>query len=261
MKKGAFVVACISVLSFTACAKNMRAEGYVVGEVRLPTEKVLGVEIEWANGEIEVEESADGELRVYEETPSGNGENGVCYFVENGVVKVRACSKNRREKEGKNLQVEIPKGLDLEIDGLGVEVVVGVVELGAFSVETRTGDISAERLVCRRVEVETTDGDVRIGELLAKSCSIESKLGEITVGLTGGMDCEIETERGNINLYPHGICLQVDFQTRSGKLITEKAYEKTGKRYTFDCPLVGTRQNGKLCSMEVETLSGNLSVY
>lgn len=258
MKKSVFLLACVSGLCFGGCTGNMRAqEKYTVGEVRLNSEKILGLEIEWVNGEIEIEESADGELRVYEETPS---ENGICYFVENGVVKVRDCIK-KGKRTAKNLQVEIPKGLDIELDGWGIEVTVGVVEVGNFSLETHSGDFSAERLTCRRAEVETTDGDVRIGELLAKSCSIESKLGEITVGLTGGTDGEIETGKGNISLYPHGVCLQVDFQTRSGKLITEKEYEKTGNRYTFDCPSVGTRQNGKLCSMEVETLSGNLFIY
>lgn len=240
-------------------------EKYSVGKVTVSAERIVGVEIDWWDGAIEVEQSADKELRIYEEYDFKDEGERMRYYVDHGVVKVQYCAsgyRGRIDGEQKRLLLEIPQGLDLEIESQRADISVGVVELTAFSLENRFGDLTAERLSCQRMETETASGSVRIGELSAKSCSIESKTGEISLGITGTIDAELETERGNITLYPHGVCMQVDFQTRGGRLITERAYEKNGNIYTFSCSSEGDAQTPKrLCTIQTETVGGDLCIY
>lgn len=241
------------------------ASRYALGEVALSSERIFGVDIDWVDGEIEIERSADGQLRIREENPSQDEEAQMRYFVSHGVVKVQYCASGYRGKiDGgqKRLLVEIPPNFDLDIESARAEISVGVAQFNRFSVENRFGDLSAEKISCQHAEIETMGGSVRIGELLAKSCTVESKTGDIALGLSGAMDAELETERGNIALYPHGVRMRIDFQTRGGRVITEREYERKGSVYEFSYSSTENHaRENELCTIEVETVGGDLRVY
>lgn len=260
-------------LNLVGCAGGMGARysyyedasRYSIGEVALSSERIFEVDIDWVEGEIEIERSADGQLRIREENSFQEEGAQMRYFVDHGVVKVQYCASGYRGKidgEQKRLLIEIPQDLDLDIESVRAEISVGVAQFNRFSVENRFGDLSAEKIVCQHAEIETTGGSVRIGELLAKSCSIESKTGDIVLGVSGALDGELETERGNISLYPHGVRMRVNFQTRAGRVITEREYERKGSVYEFSSSHSESQaRENKLCTIEVETVGGDLRVY
>ena len=248
-------------VGFTSCEKTsgkyMRydnAERYTAGNAEILDGSVSAIEIEWLGGDIEIEQSADGVLRAAEDGDGLSEKARMQYLTEKGVLKIKYCRSGYcgEVSEGsKHLRLEIPRGIDLDIESTSAELTVGVAELNEISFESRSGNISAEKILCRDLDIQTQSGKILVGELSASEMELKSADGDIRVGLSAAMQGEIESKSGNVTLQLRGVGLQANFCTASGELITALPYEKRGGGFVF-----GKGEN----ALEIKTKSGNLHV-
>ena len=172
---------------------------------------------------------------------------------------VRSGCLGKIDEMQKNLQVDIPKGVDVEINGISANVYLGMMELGKLSIETDTGCIEAESIRCQSAEIETNSGYIGVGLLTAEKLELDSVSGEIHLGLPSCQNTEIETKNGNVTLYLQGgICALIDFETQKGVLQTQRKYERKGQEYFFSVD--DNAAQVEPVKILVETDSGNLRV-
>ena len=274
MKKvcGFYIAAmAIIVFSFVGCKpsaeRNFRvyenAAAYTVGEFTCDSAAVKRVEIDWIGGNVEIEQSPWAKVSVLEEENNLAEEKRLHTYLNEGVLQVKYCRSGclaKIDETQKNLQVDIPKGIDLKINGVSANVYLGVLELGNLSVETNTGCIEGERILCQRAELETDSGYIGVGALTAPQVEVESLSGDIHLVAPICQNTEIETKNGNVTLYLQGdVSALIGFETQKGTLKTERKYERKGKDYFFAFDGQNTVQ-ASIIKIVVETDSGNLCV-
>lgn len=254
------------------------ADLYVAGSASVSAEVVKKVEIDWLNGNIEVEQTSSQALQLVEDNPSEREEERMHYYLDGNILKVKYCQAGLRTNinaEKKNLRLELPMGLSLEIDAEEAGIALGVLEVGDLSIETKSGNITAERVVCGEAEIETQSGKVSMGEIVASKASFETNSGAVSVaklavdfldvdtnrgklsfGLEKALTAEVESTSADIKFtLGDGLGASVVMRTATGKLKTEKEYAKAGSRYD----IFGS--DGVCdCKIEVDVFSGDVYI-
>ncbi len=203
-------------------------------------------------------------------------------FCKSGAkIKVNATDKH--------LSLEIPEGIDLSVhttsalvkaDDLNqnrilIAALSGHTELGTVTADTvdmssSSGAICAASLSAQSLKCSTSSGSVDIGDVLVKTLDCSTSSGGVTMGnavsetakidtssgsvelmLTSVPSAEIYTSSGTVSLLLAKDGAEVLYTTGSGKLLTDRAYDRKGDLYVF----------GKgASSITVETSSGNLKI-
>ena len=237
---------------------------YTAGDFTCKSEEVTRIEIDWLGGSVEVGQTPSDRVFVAEEENELPDEKRVHTYLSEGVLRVKYCRSGcwgEIDETQKNLQVTIPKGIDVEINSVSANVFLGVLEAGELSVETNVGNVEAESVVCYSADIETLHGYIGIGSLTAKEIELENVFGEVHLGLPVCQHTEIETKKGNVTLYLWGdVCASIGFETQKGILQTERKYEQKDGRYLFR-----TRGNQSVAQalptpILIRTVSGNLYV-
>ena len=263
--------------------KYANAELYTVGSASVSAEDVRKVEIDWVGGSIEIEQTTSQTVQVLEEVNagerSGKESERMRYYLDGDVLKVKYCESGLRgniNTQNKELRVEIPAGIALDVDSVSASVTLGVVESAELSVESVSGNISAERIVCDNAEFETVSGKIIVGELIGASLSLESVSGtcsvtrlsvdaldaetvsgELTFGLQKALSAEIESTSADVTFtLGAGLGATLRLETATGKFRTEKEYGKTGSRYD----VFGADGTSTDCLLEVDVFSGNVYI-
>lgn len=270
---------------FTGCIGGERygryedADLYTIGSANISAQLIKKIEIDWVDGSVEVEQTASNTISIVEEREPESEDKRMRYYVDGEVLKIKYCKSGLRSAinaEEKNLCVGIPAGVSLEIESKSALITMGVLELNEFSVESTTGSVTIERIAANEAEIETAIGRVFIGEIVANTASFESvsasisvarlsvdffnvetKSGDISFGLQKALTGEIESVTADVTFtLAAGLGAEVCMKTATGKLKTEREYEKSGCHYK----IYGAEEGDAVCQIEVETFRGNVYV-
>jgi len=275
-------------LVLPACGTNIvryeryaNAELYTVGEVNLSASEVTKIEIDWVDGSIEIEQTNNSTISVVEELSEETVKEAerMRYYLDGSVLKVKYCQSGMRgsvNTHNKNLRMEIPEGLALDVESVSAGITIGVIQATDLSIESVSGNIVAERIVCEEAEIETVSGKTLIGELIGTAFSFEGVSGTLSITRLAVEKLEVETLSGDVDFgvskaliadvestsadttfsLLEGLGAAVRLETSSGKLITEKKFAKAGSRYdVFGMDGVSTD-----CKIEVDAISGNVYI-
>ena len=275
-----------SLFILPACSTNViryekyaNADLYTVGSASISASEVNKIEIDWVNGNVEIEQTSSNTLQVIEEKSAESEKERMRYYLDGNVLKVKYCESGLRgdiNVQNKNLRVELPAGIALDIDCVAASVTIGVMEVKELSLESVSGSVTAERIVCDEAEFETVSGKISVGELIGKSLSIDSVSGDVSltrlsVGaleaetVSGNLSfcvqqaltAEVESTSGNVTFtLGNGLGATVRLETATGKFNTEKKHGKTGSRYD----VYGADGASTECMIEVDVFSGNVYI-
>lgn len=240
------------------------AAAYKAGNFVCETAAVRRVEIDWLGGNVEVEQSVSGKASIFEDGDALSEEKRLHTYLNDGVLRVKYCRSGclgKIDETQKNLQVEIPKGAEVEINTFSANVYLGVLETGRLSVKTDRGCIEAESLRCQKAEIETQSGYIGVGSLMADKLEVNGKEGEIHLGIPVCPISEIETGKGNVTLYLQGdVSAFIEFESKKGVLQTECKYEEKAGGYLFFLQERKEEMQAPVVRIIVDTESGNLRV-
>jgi hypothetical protein len=270
------LTACTSAASYD---KYDDAERYTIGSANVLAESIETVEIDWINGSIEIEQTAARSVNIIEEGSFEKEAERMRYYLDEGVLKVKYCESGFHGEihpQNKNLRVEIPAGLALEIDSKGAEITIGVLDVTNLSIETETGNVMAERISSHKTELETKSGKVSIGELISKDFSVdcisggasvarlsvdtleaETVSGDLSFGIQKAVNADILSKRGVVTVtLGEGLGASIRMGIPSGKFKTEKEYVKSGRRYD----VFGADGSSLECKIHADIFGGELNV-
>ena len=240
------------------------ADLYTAGNFVGRSPDVKSVEIDWYGGTVEIEKSPSEKVLVFEEENELSKEKSLYTYLDEGILRVKYCRSGfcgKIDETQKNLQVEIPKDIDIKINGVNLNVYLGVLDVKSLAVKTENGCVEGESIVCQQAEIETANGYIGIGGLTAERVAITNVSGDVHLGLPNCQDGKIKTQEGNVALYLQGdVCALIDFESDTGKLLTEQKYEETERGFLFGHKRVESTEQTTLSTLFVETQSGNLHV-
>ena len=237
--------------------------------------EITEVNITWVGGSIEVVSSKESELSVTENSDGLEDDAKMHYFVKDGKLFIhytKALYKEDIDTSKKNLRVEIPEGISLDIDSVNAFVKIGEMAMGEIKITNVSGHIEFSSLAASKIKIENVDGHVLAGKIVAdefysdsvsgslyiskiSANNIETKTvsGKTTLGLAKKSEVDISGVSGDVELYvADELGAMVTFSTMSGKFSSDKPHTTGEKYYTFGL--------GEI-EIDVETVSGNLRIY
>ncbi len=189
----------------------------------------------------------------------------------------------------KHLRLAVPQGIDLSVHATSAAVKAGdlnqnSVLIAAFSGDTELGavtaarvdlssssgsiqarSVSAKSLACaassgevaieaaavQSLDCNTSSGAITVGSMSAETAQIATRSGSVHLTLAEVPSAEIQTSSGKVDLTLAPGGAEVLRTAASGRLITDRAYERRGDLYVF---------GGGASKLTVETSSGNLEI-
>lgn len=260
------VVAVICTLVFVGCKPSAErrfrvyedGEKYTAGEFVCDGGAVKRIEIDWVGGNVEIEQTPQNKVSVFEDDYELLEEKRLHTYLSDGVLRIKYCRSGclgKIDEQQKNLQVDIPKGVDVKINTVRANVYLGVLETGDLEIRTDTGCIEGENILCKGAKIQTSSGYIGVGLLAADDIQIFSVSGDIHLGAPSGFNSKIKTADGDVTLYLWGdVYALIDFTTQSGQLKTERKYVCEENKYLF------LAEGEELRKISVETGSGHLRI-
>ncbi len=280
----ALAIACVFALTGCKIGINFNnrygnyadAGKYSVGSFTYSAECVDTVEINWVYGEIEIVQSELAELSVTENGEGLDSEEQLHHYIRDGKLIIHYCESGHRGKINsakKKLRVEIPVDVDIDIDTVGADITAGEMNVEDFGltnvsgnakfagitaardidIEIVSGSIEAEHITARSFTVEGVSGDIDVEKISADEIDVQIVSGKTKLVLAKACDIDISGVSGNVKItLPEGIGAEVELESVSGELHSDKDYTKKGDTYTF-----GAGET----EIKVETVSGELYIY
>lgn len=236
--------------------------------------QIKKVYITWVGGEIDIVASEADMLSVSENS-EGLADDAKMHYYINGEKLIIHYSKALYREEvdtaKKHLRIEIPEGIELDIDSVNADIRMSEMALGSMKLTNVSGVVTLSSLVCNEVKIENVDGSVSANEIVADKFSANGVAGSISVpkivankievktvsgltdigiakesevtisGMSGDIKLAINDENGAI----------IEFSTMSGQFNSDKQHTTNKKTHIFG--------NGG-SQIDVETISGNLHV-
>lgn len=267
------LLGCMTINGVSSFHQYPEAEKYSVGNFSYAAGDITRVEVDWVAGSMQIKQSDKATLQV-EETGELTPEQQLHYLLEDGVLKIQYCASGYTGTfpvKGKELTVEIPEGIDLSVDSVSGDVILGDGTFGELRLDTISGSIRGDKLSCtKRMKADTTSGSVRIGWLETLEADAETTSGDIDLCLCG-QEAEIGTTSGSITLkLEKG--KRVEVESTSGSVILELGETLGGATVDFDSTTGSLHADGYTvehgycifgggsCEIQVETTSGSLTI-
>lgn len=205
------------------------------------------IEVENISGSIRVRGSARGDVRITGTV--GEGAKGILIEGDERRLRVKVdYPKSGRwggwwaggERSDSVLELEVPEGVELEVEAVSATVDVEGVGGQRIGIESVSGDIHMAGAP-RSLQVETVSGrvDVRAGGI--REVGLESVSGRLTLAGPVGERLSAESVSGAIDLQPEGALQSVQASVVSGGIDLRTALAPNGR-------------------LNAESLSGELSV-
>ena len=227
----------LSGCSIKAAVNYKNAGKYKAGNFEYNASDVSSVDINWISGSIVVKQSDSSALSVKEEDTGLKDKQKLHWYLDGDKLIIQYCKSGYHGSffsVKKNLTVEVPAGINLDIDSVSSDVTVtNGKKFGKVNLDTVSGDADLEIKECGSLDADTVSGDVRLDIEKCDKISVNSVSGDVTFRSLPSDGAEIS------------------FSKVSGSLKTDKNYEMNGKKYVF---------GGGKCSVSIDTVSGDLTV-
>lgn len=249
------------------------AEKYTTGALTYHASAIKRAEIYWRLGEVEMIESDKAELSVWESGSKLSEKDAMHYFLDQGVLRVRFCESGAKihvNEDDKHLHLEVPKGIDISVHTTSAVVKADALEQKSILIAALSGNMQLKAVTAENMDLSNGSGSVEADGLLAKTLKCSTATGSVRLNGVSSGTTEIETNDGNMELAfdkapavsirtaggkvdltlpPDGAA--VSYISNSGKLLTDRTYERKGDLYVFG--------DGK-SKLTIETANGNLII-
>ena len=232
------------------------------------------VDITWVGGEIEIVAGEGDELSVTENSEDLDDDAKIHYYIKDDKLTIhysKALYREEVDTTKKHLRVEVPEGIEIDIDNVSADIKIGEMALSEIKLTNVSGNVEFSSLASSEIEIENVDGTVTANEFVADELSAESVSGEIkfskisaneikiktvsgktTIGLAKKSELKVSSVSGAVAInIPDDIGATIEYSTMSGTFSSEKPHKTSNKTYTFAA--------GEI-QIAVETVSGNLHI-
>ena len=249
------------------------AEKYQTGAFTYNAADIKAVEIYWRSGEVEITESDEAKLHGKESGGELPEDTAMHHFLDDGVLRIRFCKSGAKiavDAADKHLSLEVPKGIDISVhttsalvkagdlnqNSVLIAALSGSTELGTAAADTvdlssSSGSIHADSISAQSLKCSAASGAIDIGAVSTQTLECSTSSGGVTMDGITAETAKITTTSGSVDLALGNGGAEVLYTSSSGKLLTDRAYDRKGDLYVFG---EGTS------NITVEAASGNLRI-
>lgn len=263
MKKIAIIFCTVFALLLAGCGVNIygchgiidmtyeNAEKYSVGNFSYSAADVKSVSVNWIAGKVTIVESNTETLSVSEKENNLEEAEQLHYLIENGKLTIQFRQSDYKSfinfsgPDPKEVTVEIPSGVTLDLNVIAADVYIGVLNADTFEISSVSGNVTVREVFAKNVKAESVSGNISILSINSPVISAETVSGGVELDLLSANSIDIKSVSGGITLSLNGLGAKVKFDTTSG------SYHQAENSYVIG--------DGRLL-IDVETVSGSLSI-
>ncbi len=270
-------IGCIRI-SCSAPIRYANADKYTAGNFTYDGEQVKKVEIEWIAGSVKLL-NGTGTLAVSETgSETLSEEKQMHWWIDGTTLKIKFCKSGEQysitEKEKKDLTVELPAFVDLDVEiASGKVQAEHMLDLGKLKLETASGGADIPFLSAKEVKVDSASGGLHFGQVsVSGEFEINTASGGLTVDEINANEIDVDSASGGITLGIAGAS-NIGINSTSGSVKITLSDKKAGARIRFDAvsgdfntalPVVNsgdimTIGDGRI-NMEIKVVSGSVTV-
>lgn len=252
-------------------------EEYLFGDFTYNAKDITKIEVSWAAGSVELIHSDAEVLSVNEIVDQQllKEKDYMHYAIYGSTMKIFYCKDSisldwKNTIGSKSLYLELPKDISIEINSAAADVTAEILALRDLEIKSASGDVSIAELTAKEISVNGVSGDteltkaiateemdvasvsgrISVDEFSAESASFSTVSGRIGIGFASCRELEAESVSGDIEItLPQDGSAAVHFSTVSGQMHSER-----------DRAQSGAGSGEAKCSIEVETVSGDLTI-
>ena len=235
---------------------------YTGGEIRVPTESITALSIDWVAGDVKIMVTDGEEIVVTEHVDRGIPEEYALCVETDNTLRIRYSNDVWGiDMPEKDLTVLLPRTVAenltaVDLSGVSADFAVDKLTVReSFSFDTTSGKLKTEVLTATgaKADVNSVSGDIELDGSF-REVKAGSTSGEIDLMLRNAPAAvEVSTVSGEVDVeVPAGTGFTLDYSTVSGEL-------------EYDFPLTKSKDGKYVCGdgacrIEVGTTSGSLSV-
>jgi DUF4097 and DUF4098 domain-containing protein YvlB len=236
--------------------------------------EIKKVDITWVSGEIDVVMGEGTELTVAETSEGLSDDAKMHYYIKDDKLTIhysKAMLKEDIDPEKKHLRVEIPSGIELDIDSVNANVTIGDAVLGRIKLTSISGNAKFGSVISNEIKTETIEGTFSAVDIVADKFISDSVSGAVSISTISANEIKLKTVSGKTDMYiskkskvkvsgvsgevsldiAENTGATVEFSTMSGTFSSDKPHKTNNKTYIFG--------KGET-EITVETVNGNLNI-
>lgn len=235
MKKIAIALALALMLSLSGCFYTSTGSGgtsggvyanadtYNIGNFTYSSHQVSTVDIHWLSGSVKLIQSDAETLSVSETCGSLDQDHQLRWLLKDGVLTIQFWKSNFSSLQDltglKELTVEVPKGVVLQVNSVSAPITAGDMEPTEAKFTTASGALELNSLSCTEFTANTVSGNVTVATLGTGPAKVDTTSGIVSLGLAQCTGLDVSTVSGSVELTPLGD-LEIDarFNSVSGKV-------------------------------------------
>lgn len=218
---------------------------YSVGNFEYQSSDIDEIEINWIFGDITIIESDNEVLSVSEDESGLKTNQQLRYLIEGRTLKIQFWKSKYRAKlsnHKKDLTIEIPKGIKLEIEQVSGNIKSDTLNLESLDIDIVSGNTRIDSLTSKEVNIDSVSGKINIKSINSDDIDIDTVSGDVNLGFASAKEVDIDCVSGDIVLSLNGMGATIEFNSVSGHYKNNK--------------IIGDGS----CEITVDTTSGDLKV-
>lgn len=237
------------------------ADKYSTGAFTYDAALVKSITIEWYSGAICVLESDSEMLSVAESGTELDEAHRLHYFLrEDGALFIRFWASGLRdniEEDKKQLTVELPAGVDLNIISTTATIDLNAIHLSRGVIRSHSGVICAESIEAKSLDLSSMGGAIAVSSVTtAETLTVTSVSGAVSVNSIASKSATVATSNGALTVGTATVADKCRLSTVSGSMMVTGV---TAASLDVHTASGDARLGLAACAMtSVETVSGNV---
>ena len=213
---------CVGFPDFFGGYRYANGAQYAVGDFEYAADAVSRVCIHWTSGTVELVRGEGETLSVSESGALLTDRQKLHWRIADGALHIEFAASGyvgRFPLGAKQLRVELPDGVELEVETVSAPMHMGALTLDTVKLGTTSGSVQIEKLTAEKLKLGSVSGAIQLGSVETREkLEIGTTSGAVKAESLHAAKLKISTVSGKIELDEAATADDCEFSTTSGAI-------------------------------------------
>lgn len=159
-------------------------QSYKSGNFEYTANEIDNIELNWHSGKINILRSDKENLSVSENNDKLEESQQLHYFIDGSTIKINYCKSRyvgKIDEKQKNILVEIPEKINLDINTLNSDVSADDLSLSNLDIKIANGSLNVNTLESDKMDFNISNGSLNINTLRSDEIAFNISNGSLNV--------------------------------------------------------------------------------
>ena len=228
-------------------------QSYKSGNFEYTANEIDNIELNWHSGKINILRSDKENLSVSENNDKLEESQKLHYFIDGSTIKINYCKSRyvgKIDEKQKNILVEIPEKINLDINTLNSDVSADDLSLSNLDIKIANGSLNVNTLESDKMDFNISNGSLNVNTLESDKMNATVGNGRTSLGVAKCNLLDLNTFNGDVEItLLDNLGAEVLTRIGAGEFKTEKEYVVNREKKIFgsgECKIITYIGKGNL---------------